>query len=202
MYPDPLARLVAVTLEAFWSNTWHHICCRAEVPEEGHVDVSGKARSAPKTRFPHRTREVFILSLRKKKEQHPTWTAVHVCVWDFFLGKCLSVWCPRVNARNIRLHCNSKERRIYERGIDYCCRGLNSTFPRFTYALIWWKTTSLSHNGHTLKRGPESWAIWGLKEELEQMHQQDGPCEEDGRGNSWRLEMVTVVDEMSHREEK
>lgn len=106
------------------------------MPCEGHVDVSGKARSAPKTRFPHRTHEVFILSLRKKKKNNTPRGQACMCVFEgccFFLRKFLSVCCSRVNARNIRLHCNCRERRIHERRIYYCCRGQNSTFPQFTY---------------------------------------------------------------------
>lgn len=54
MYPDSLAWLIAASVEAFWSYTWQHIC--PEMPEEGHVDVSGKAWNAPKTRFPDTTK--------------------------------------------------------------------------------------------------------------------------------------------------
>lgn len=67
--------LIAASGEAFWwNNTWQHIC--QEMPEEGHVDVSGKAWNAPKTRFPDAAKEAdlwgFISDKDKKKKKKAT----------------------------------------------------------------------------------------------------------------------------------
>lgn len=93
--------------------------------------------------------DLSLIKKKKKKKQHPTWTGVCVCLGD---GLLLKGEMPETAKT---LHCNCKERRIYERRIYCCFRWKTTTIPPFLNAPVGrqleWVTLSCPGSGQTLK---------------------------------------------------
>lgn len=123
-YPDPLAQLIAVTLEAFWSNTWHHICCRA---------VSARGRSCGRVwKSPKRskdkisTQDPWGIYTFSEKTPHVDSRAC-VCLRFFFLRKRFGAqgWMPEIEDITVI----AKKDGFMKEGSTTAAGGKNQTFP-------------------------------------------------------------------------